>query len=191
VIGLLAVLVVIVALVLKEGVDRTQKGTGSGTVKAPAGESVVSLARASASDYDPLGDHDEHHGQVALVVDRDPGTVWSTESYRDGLAGANKAGVGIYLDAKPNVDAVRMEIQTPQPGWKADIYGANGAHAPASIDSGWAKLAGGTVRTDHQRFKLDSGGKRYRYYLVWITELPPNQPRVDIGEIALFQRKSR
>ena len=190
VIGLFAVLVVIIALVFKEGVDRTQKGTGSGTVKAPAGESVVSLARASASDYDPLGDDNEHHAQAALAVDRDPGTQWSTESYRDGLAGANKAGVGIYLDAKPSVEAVRMEIQSPEPGWKAEIYGANGGRAPASIDSGWTKLGGGSVRSDHQRFKLDSGGKRYRFYLVWITELPPNQPRVDIGELALFEKKS-
>jgi eukaryotic-like serine/threonine-protein kinase len=123
-------------------------------------------------------------------VDRDPGTQGSTESYRDGLAGANKAGVGIYLDAKPSVQAVRMEIQTPQPGWKTDIYGASGNRAPASIDSGWTKLAGGTVHSDHQRFKLDTGGKRYRFYLVWITELPPGQPRVDIGELALFEKKA-
>jgi serine/threonine-protein kinase len=191
VIGLLAVMVVIVALLLKEGVDRTQKGTGSGNVKAPAGEAVVSLARASASDYDPLGDDAEHHGQAALVVDRDPGTTWSTESYRDGLAGAGKAGVGIYLDAKPGVDAVRMEIQSPQPGWKADIFGASGAKAPPSIDSGWTKLGGGAVRSDHQRFKLDAGGKRYRFYLVWITELPPGQQRVDIGELALFEMKKK
>src|SRR5215218_102664 len=54
VIALLAVLAVIVALLLKEGVDRTQKGTGSGTVTAPAGEQVVSVGRASAHDYDPL-----------------------------------------------------------------------------------------------------------------------------------------
>jgi hypothetical protein len=191
VIALLAVLVAIIALVLKEGVDRTQKGTGSGTVKAPAGEAVVSLARASASDYDPLGDDDEHHAQAALVVDRDPGTLWSTESYRDGLAGASKAGVGIYLDAKPSVDAVRMEVQSPQPGWKAELYGATGSHAPESIESGWTKLGGGTVRSDHQRFKLEADGKRYRFYLVWITELPPDQPRVDIGEIALFEKKTR
>ena len=62
---------------------------------------------------------------------------------------------------KPSVDAVRVEIQSPKPGWKADIYGANGSHAPESIDAGWTKLAGGTVRSDHQRFKLDTGGKRY------------------------------
>jgi tRNA A-37 threonylcarbamoyl transferase component Bud32 len=189
VLGLLAVLVVIVALVLKEAGVEPQRGTGSGKIVAPAGESVVSLARASASDYDPLGDDTEHHSEAARVVDRDFDTTWSTESYRDGLAGANKAGVGIYLDAKPDVDAVRMEIRSPEPGWKTEIYGAAGGRAPASIDSGWTKIGGGTVRSDHQRFKLDTGGNRYRFYLVWITELPPSQPRVEIGEIALLAPK--
>ena len=113
VIALLAVLVAIVALLFKEGVDRAQKGTGSGTVKAPAGETVVSVGRASAHDYDPLGDDIEHHSEAPRVVDRDPGTVWTTESYSGGLAGSNKDGVGVYLDAKPGVEAVRMVIQTP------------------------------------------------------------------------------
>ncbi len=191
VIALLAVPVVIVVLLLNEAGVKPQRGTGAGNVEAPAGESVVSLARASASDYDPLGDDDEHHGQAALVVDRDPGTSWTTESYRDGLAGADKAGVGIYLDAKPGVEAVRMEIQSPVPGWKAEIYGAGGSRAPDSIDTGWTKLGGGTVKTDHQRFKLDTDGEKYRFYLVWITELPPDQPRVEISEIALFQREQK
>jgi serine/threonine-protein kinase len=188
VIALLAILVVIVALLLKEGVDRTQRGTGPGTNKAPAGESVVSLARASATDYDPLGDHEEHHSQAPLVVDRDRGTSWSTEGYTGGLAGANKAGVGIYLDAKPSVEAVRMEIQSVEPGWKAEIYGARD-RVPQTIGAGWTRLGGGTVRSDRQRFKLDSRGQRYRYYLVWITALPPNAQRVEISELFLFQRK--
>jgi eukaryotic-like serine/threonine-protein kinase len=189
VICLFAVMVAIIALLLKEGVDRTQKGTGSGTNTAPAGERVVSLARASATDYDPLGDDEEHHSQVPLVVDRLTDTAWTTEGYSSGLEGANKAGVGIYLDAKPSVEAVRMEIQTAEPGWKAEIYGASGERVPESIESGWTKLGGGTVKSDRQRFKLDSDGKRYRYYLVWITALPPNANRVEISELFLFQRE--
>jgi eukaryotic-like serine/threonine-protein kinase len=190
VIGLLAVLVVIVALLLKEGVDRTQKGTGSGTVKAPEGETVVSVGRASAHDYDPLGDDAEHHSEAPRVVDRDPGTTWTTEGYSGGLAGSNKEGVGIYLDAKPGVEAVRMVIQTPQPGFKADIYGAPAGRVPDSFPDGWTRLGGGIVRDEDQRFKLDSDGERYRYYLVWVTEFPPNHERVEIGELALSQRKA-
>jgi eukaryotic-like serine/threonine-protein kinase len=187
----LALVTAVAAFLFKEGVDRTQRGTGAGAIQAPAGESVVSLARASANDYDPLGDDQEHSDQTPLAVDRDPATEWTTESYRSGLEGANKAGVGLYLDAKPGVEAVRMEVQTPEPGWRAEIYGAGGGRGervPESIDSGWTRLGGGAVRSDHQRFRL-AGDRRYRYYLVWITALPPEEPRVEIGELALFSRR--
>jgi tRNA A-37 threonylcarbamoyl transferase component Bud32 len=173
---------------LKEGVDRTQRGTGAGTIEAPAGEKVVSVASASAKDYDPLGDDEEHPERATYVVDRQPGTTWVTESYSSGLEGAGKAGVGIYVDAKPGVEAVRMEIQSPDTGWQTEIFGATGGRVPAGIDDGWSRLGGGAVRSDHQRFKLAASGKRYRYYLVWITALPENAPRVEIAEIALFQR---
>ena len=60
---------------------------------------------------------------------------------------------------------------------------------PDSIESGWERLGGGLVKSDHQRFKLADSGEPYRYYLVWITELPPDSQKVEIGEIALFQRR--
>ena len=187
---LLVVGVSLVVLLLKEGVDRAERGTGSGSIEAPAGEKVVSVASTSARDYDPLGDDEEHPERAPLVVDRQPDTTWTTESYSSGLEGANKAGVGIYLDAKPGVEAVRMEIQSPEQGWRAEIFGASGTRVPESIEAGWERLGGGEVRSDHQRFRLAASGERYRYYLVWITELPPGAGRVEIGEIALLQRSS-
>jgi tRNA A-37 threonylcarbamoyl transferase component Bud32 len=186
---LLAVGVAILVVLLKEGVDRTQRGTGAGDIEAPAGEKVVSVASRSASDYDPLGDDEEHPERAGYVVDRDPGTSWITESYSSGLDGANKAGVGIYLDAKPGVEAVRMEVQSAETGWRAEIFGATGGRVPESIEDGWSRLGGGVVKTDDQRFRLAASGKRYRYYLVWITELPPDSQKVEISEIALFERR--
>ena len=186
---LLAVAVVAVVFLLKEGVDRTQRGTGAGTIEAPAGERVVSVSSTSAEDYDPLGDAEEHPEAAARAVDRDPSTTWITESYRNGLEGANKAGVGIYVDAKPGVEAVRMELQSNETGWRAEILGANGNKVPESIESGWDRLGGGIVNSDHQRFRLATPGEPYRFYLVWITELPPESQRVEISEIALFERR--
>ena len=177
----------LVVLLLKEGVDRTERGTGAGDIEAPAGERVVSVASTSAKDYDPLGDDDEHPERAPLVVDRQPDTRWITESYSSGIEGANKDGVGIYVDAKPGVEAVRMEIQSPETGWRAEIFGASGSRVPEGIDAGWKRLGGGEVRSDHQRFRLADSGERYRYYLVWITELPPDAQRVEIGEIALLR----
>jgi eukaryotic-like serine/threonine-protein kinase len=196
VVAFVAVLVVgsaILALLLKGAADRTQPGTGKGTIKAPAGLSVVSLARTSAHDYDPQGDKEEHHDEARLAVDRDDGTSWSTESYQGGqitkpLANGATPGVGIYVDAQPKVDATRMEIQTPAPGWRATIYAAPPGKAPATLD-GWTKLTGGTVARKTQRFTLGSGTTAYRYYLVWITKLPPSKSNVEISEIALLAPK--
>jgi hypothetical protein len=50
----------------------------------------------------------------------------------------------------------------------------------------WRKVGGGLVRDDDERFRLDTRGRRYRFYLVWITQLPPGSERVEISEIKLF-----
>jgi serine/threonine-protein kinase len=191
VIALLAVAGGLVALLAKEGVERTQRGTGAGQIQAPQGESVVSLARTSAADYDPQGDDTEHAEEAPLVVDRLTDTTWSTEDYKSGLAGAGKEGVGLYLDADPGVEAVRLEVQSVEPGWTMEIYGAAGDEVPPDVDDpGWTRIGGGTVEETEQRFRLDTDGERYRYYLVWITELPP-EGQVEIRELALMERTTR
>src|SRR5215212_2179702 len=82
VIALLVAAAAATALLAKEGVDRTQRGTGQGTVKPEHGTRVVSVKRTSASDFDPLSqDKQEHHSEAPLAVDKDLGTEWSTESY--------------------------------------------------------------------------------------------------------------
>jgi tRNA A-37 threonylcarbamoyl transferase component Bud32 len=188
VIGLFAVGAVIVALIADQGARRTQRGTGAGRVSAtPAGTKVVSVGGASAHAYDPLGDKQEHSDAASRVVDRDPGTVWTTESYTAGIAGAGKSGVGIYVDAKPSVDAMTLQIQTPQPGWKTTVYGAPPGATPRTVPAGWKKIGGGTVKSADQRFKLETGGTPFRYYLVWITKLAPGSERAQIAEIRLFQ----
>jgi tRNA A-37 threonylcarbamoyl transferase component Bud32 len=188
VVALLAVAVAVAALLLS---DRAQRGTGAGKVEPEPGTRVVSVARTSAHDYDPLGDDEEHSSQRRRAVDRDPGTAWSTETYRDGIEGAGKSGVGLYVDAKPGVEAVRLEIQTPQPGWRAEVYAAPAGEVPESIDAGWTRVGGGAVRRETQRFKIDTGGEAFRYYLVWITKLPPEAERVEISEVALLAPEAR
>jgi tRNA A-37 threonylcarbamoyl transferase component Bud32 len=165
-----------------------ERGTGAGRVtQQPPGTKVVSVKPSSAHAYDPFGKDGEHNGQAPLAVDRDPGTEWTTESYQDGIQGANKSGVGIYVDAKPQVTAVELQVQTLQPGFKATIYGAPQGSVPSTVPGIWTKLASGTVDDKDTRFQLDTGGKPYRYYLVWITKLAPDQTRAEISEIRLFE----
>jgi serine/threonine-protein kinase len=190
VIGVLLLGGAVAAVLLLQGVERTQRGTGEGTVKPPAGTRVVSVKRTSAQDFDPLGDRDEHADQAHLAVDKDPGTSWTTESYSGGTI-AGKAGVGLYVDAAPGVSATQIEIDTADTGWQAEIQVAPDGDAPTAAPgktNDWQKVGGGSVRRKHQRFTLRTDGKRYRYYLVWITKLPPNQERVEISEVSLFRK---
>jgi serine/threonine-protein kinase len=188
---LLASVIVVLLIVLlgDQAVHRTQKGTGQGTIKAPPGTRIVSVKSTSAHDYDPQGDGSEHPERARLAVDRDPGTFWTTESYSGGQitkakAGDERPGVGIYVDAKPDVNATRMEIQS-KPGWRAELYAAPDGSVPATFGDSWTRVGGGRVTKSKQRFTLNTDGKRYRYYLVWITALPPDASQVEIGEIVL------
>ena len=80
------------------------------------------------TDFDPAGDDEEHDGEAPLAVDKEPGTDWTTEGYSAGQLG--KDGVGIYVDADPGVDARSIAIDTPDPGWKAEIRVADGDSPP-------------------------------------------------------------
>ncbi len=125
VLAMIGVAVAVVAILAGVGdvPDRVERGTGPGRVEStPQGTRTISVQRGSAHDYDPLGDNEEHAEEASRVVDRDASTTWTTETYQAGIEGAGKEGVGIYIDAKPQVEAVALQIETPTPGFKATIY---------------------------------------------------------------------
>jgi eukaryotic-like serine/threonine-protein kinase len=174
-------------LLLKEARDNTTRGTGAGRVRAEPNTRSVSVAASSANDYDPAGDDQEHGSDTPLAVDKDPQTAWSTETYTAGKL--PKDGVGIYVDAKPATRASSLVVETPAPGWHADVYAAPaGKPVPAGID-GWEKVGGGRVDGREHRFRLSTDARAYRYYLVWITQLPPEAQRVEITDISIFAPK--
>ena len=186
----LLALAAVLALVLIDTGNPVKKGTGAAAGPAPKGTSSVSLSRGAAQDYDPFGDDEEHRDETANAIDNDPGTVWSTETYRDGsLAGSQglKPGVGLYVDAKPEVGATAMKLQTLTPGWKATIYAAPPGAIPESVDDGWTEVGADTIDKKKKTVALDTAGTKYRYYLVWITALPPDDDRVEIAEVSLFR----
>ena len=55
--------------------------------------------------------------------------------------------------------------------------------APENID-GWSKVSGDTQAIQDARIRLDTGGRRFRYYLVWITSLP-EEKKAAIAELTL------
>ncbi len=180
---------VVVALAVAAGVAvelsrQTERGTGTIGAKRPPGLHGVSLGQTAVKDFDPFGTGGEHPDQTGFANDRDPSTSWSTEKYHGGLS--SKPGVGLYVDAKPGVAARALVVQTPEPGWSASVYAASGGVAPASLD-GWRRVSSPQDATTQQvRFDLDTAGQRFRWYLLWITKLPPSG-QASVSELYLFR----
>ena len=107
------------AAVLLFAADRAERGTGNGRAEQPAAPQSGGRrgrsrsARPRADDYDPLGGDGEHPEEAARVLDRDPNTTWSTETYQDGLAqGRRRASSST---PSPASRRRRSSVRTPRP----------------------------------------------------------------------------
>jgi hypothetical protein len=191
----LALIAALVALALILAADRTHRGVAP-DVDARPGVTAVPLAQTAAHDYNPFGTGPENPEKDQSAVDGDPNTSWSTAHYYDGtLKKPGGTGVGLYVDAAPNVVGKQIEIQTPTPGFSAQIYVANhidlslpyGSSTPLAA-RGWQGPVGEDLDVHNgARIQLTLGGARYRYYLVWITKLPGGMQFASLAEITLFR----
>jgi hypothetical protein len=166
---------------------RTEKGPGAGPVVAePPGVERVQLASDAASDYDPEGNDLEESSEAAnLVLDGIRNTGWDTESYEAGFEGANKSGVGLYVDAGRPIPARRLSLLTSTPGFEAAVYASNTVRGSLR---GWLKVSSTETVRERQVFQLDLGQQReFRNYLVWISQLPEGEQKAKIEELRLSQ----
>jgi serine/threonine protein kinase len=169
---------------------RAHHGTGSVDQPPPSrGLSQVSLCQNCATAYNPdglSGDISQNNSQSGLAIDGNLNTAWTTEQYYSGQLG--KPGVGLYVNASPGTTAKKLVIDTVTPGFAATIYASN--HTPSATNfgaSGWVSVGSAGSVARRQSITLSSGSTRYRYFLVWITKLPPNSESVSLNEISLYR----
>src|SRR3954447_18225685 len=148
---------------------RTETGPGQAAIPRTPNLSAVTLSGSSAHDYDPEGDDDESSSQVQFAIDGSPITAWGTETYQGGFEANDKNGVGLYVNTSNPVAARQMDVLSGTPGYKAAIYASN--DVPADMD-GWEKVSPTLTAKQEQAFPLDTAGRRFRNYLLWISELP-------------------
>jgi eukaryotic-like serine/threonine-protein kinase len=164
---------------------RTETGPGPASAPKSPGLSQVKLGGAAAGDYDPEGDGEESPGQARNAIDGNRTTNWDTETYSGGFQGSHKKGVGLYVDAGKPVAARRLTLVTSTPGYQAKVYAGN--TVPDDITSkDWTAVSGNTKIAQDERIALDTAGRPFRYYLVWITALPEGN-KADIRELALYR----
>lgn len=179
-----AIAIVVVALV-----SSGNSPVGQPTETAPVGQTVP---LNGATDFDPVGGDGEHPDRLGTLTDGNPaqtGGTWPTETYQENFPAA-KPGVGVYIEAARPVAATDLEIRSLQPGWNAEIYATNEIpeENPADPLAGWTLVGRQEAIQRLQQIPLDTGGRRFQNYLVWITSLVPIDEgyRVEMTEIRLF-----
>ncbi len=192
----LAVAIAIVAIFLFLAGENAHRGTGVAPgASSRAGLVAVPLSSSAANDYNPFGTGPENRDEIGNLVDGDPSTTWSTETYYEGtLRKAGGTGAGVYLDAAPSVLARAIEIQTPTPGFSVQVYAADhidlalpfGSSTPL-LARGWEGPIGASASVhDGERIRVSTPAAR-RYYLIWLTTLPPHSQSATIAELTLFK----
>jgi serine/threonine-protein kinase len=172
---LLALLVAVgafVAVFLVAGSGHTHHGGSGGGGGGGGSGAAVSLK--GIGDYDPQGNGGEHSSTAPLATDGDISTYWMTESYGNQDFGGLKDGVGLVLDAGSSVKLAQLTVKTPTPGFIAEIQSGNSSTGGFTADSSSQRVDGTTT------FSLN--GQTARYYVVWITQLPPGL-RAEISEV--------
>ena len=189
--ALMLLLAAIVTVVLVLLATRTHRTPPPATVAPPqsngaVGVTPVRLAAGAAHDYDPFGTGDkrEHPEETHNATDGNPTTSWNTEQYTGGLG--NKPGVGLYVDAGGAIRGRRLDVRTNDGPFDAVIYAAPDGPVPPTLQGGWRPVTNRTTIVGGQpnRLALNTGGKPYRYYLVWIVKLPPDG-KAGIAEVEL------
>ncbi len=174
--ALIAIGAVVAALVWHSG-----SGVFSIHRSSSSGGSGPAVPVSAVTAYDPFGSPpgQEHNADAPKATDGNAGTFWETESYHSTFAALGKQGVGLVLDAKRPLQLHRIAVTTTTPGFTAviragDSTGASAGFFPDTVSASQTVVSG---------TKFAISGRRYRYYLLWITSLPPGGSSVRINEV--------
>lgn len=174
--GLLAIAAVVVvlafALPLLLGGDEeptSTEGDGNGT---PA-TATEPISIATAEDFDPYGDNEEHSEDVALAFDGNETTAWETENYSSPLEAQGKDGVGVVFDLGESVDVGAIELA-----------GDLGDFEVRYADELSPDLNAFELANEGNDARIELGEPiAARYWLVWITNLPNDIGTASIAEV--------
>ncbi len=142
----------------------------------PAVPAAAKIHLHGIRGYDPYGDNrSEHDSVAALATDGQESTAWNTEHYDGG--DLNKPGVGLLLDAGRAVSPHGITVDTSTPGFVAGILAGNNANG-----SDFREVVAPRMISGETTLPLDLHSPK-RYFVVWITKLPPGVTQVQINEV--------
>jgi hypothetical protein len=97
-----------------------------------------------------------------------------TQTYGDQAFGGLLTGLGLVVDAGSSVKLAQLTVETPTPGFTAEIQSGDSSTGPFTADS--------SSQTVSETTTFTLNGNTAQYYVVWITELPADS-RAEISEV--------
>ncbi len=176
VVGVLLVLIVAMAIAFNRGRQHGDDSPGASenptqSTNATAGSPITI---AGVKDFDPDGDPPEENPDTAKnAIDGDPGTSWTTVTYRGNPAlGGLKPGVGLMLDLGSDQKVTSMTVRFKGAPTTFEVYAAPAGvtQAPDSVDQ-LDKVGAKTAASERSSVSL-APAPSTRYLLVWLTRLP-------------------
>jgi hypothetical protein len=178
----------------------TKESSGSnGSESKPESESSaeapspILLDTNAASVYNPYAYPASLFGDPSLAIDGEKKTAWTAQVQ---ATVAPKMAEGLLLDLKSPEKLGSAAVTTSTIGVTVEVYGASGKTPPASISApAWKRLVGLKVlKRKTTTLKLKTGGKGYRYILLWLANAPAASTAaapgtVSINEFELFPPK--
>jgi eukaryotic-like serine/threonine-protein kinase len=139
----------------------------------PKGSSSAPVQLQGVGAYDPEGDGSEHGEEAHFATDHNGATSWDTEHYNN----FQKGGVGLVLQAPRPVALSKVTVQSVGSSFDAQIKAGDSSGGPYTDVSGDFQPLG-----QSKTFAVDTHGKKYTYYLVWL-KLPFEGGQAQISEV--------
>ena len=163
-------------------------GTGTTTTPttpADTGPKPIDLKADAGTVYDPYK-RVKASGDVTKAIDGDASTSW----YADPTIPTQLA-LGYVVDLGKLQGVREIELQTPTPGFRVEVYATDVTTPPPDIlDTRWSHIKDvsniGTKDEGKQRIVLGAGTTKYRNVLLWFTQPPTDGPRLRLAELKLL-----
>ncbi|WP_211355957.1 hypothetical protein [Lapillicoccus jejuensis] len=146
----------------------TATPTPSATTTA-TGAPLQEVAIVQAQPWDPQGDGQEGNASAPRAFDKDPSTMWRSQTYQSAaFGGFSKTGIGLVLDLGQQTP-VRQVTVTLVGGSDVSVYVAS----RESLDG--ATLVGSSSGKDGTlTFTPPSGSAEGQLVILWFTKLAPD-----------------
>jgi hypothetical protein len=148
----------------------------------PAGPQPIQLAGDAGKAYDPYG-KSKASGEAERAIDDDPATSWYVD-----LKDPAQAGLGYAIDLGKLQGIREIDLQTPTPGFRIEVYATDETELPPDIlDTRWSHITNvsdvGTKDDGKQEIVLGAGTSKYRNLLLWFTKPPTDGSRIRLTEV--------